>query len=112
MIIGGVGSLASTLYAGRHNKSIVLDALFAAWVLSPFAGLLWMNQTSDRAPRDIAAAIWASTLVICISSLALYVAVAAISPEHHTAFAFLVVPACSWLTILTMWMAPRLMRKR
>ena len=110
--IAAAGSLACTLYAGRHNKSMVLDALFAAWVLSPFAGLGWLHRVADRAPRDIAAALRASSLVICISSLAIYVAIAASRPGHHTAFAFLVVPTTSWLTILTMWIAPRLARKR
>jgi hypothetical protein len=40
------------------------------------------------------------------------VAIAAIPPGHHTAFAFLVVPATSWLAILTMWVASRVAQRR
>jgi hypothetical protein len=110
--VAAAGSLACTLYTGRHNSSLLLVALFAIWVLTPFAGLAWINRVADRAPRDIAGAIRASSLVIFISSLAIYVAMAASRPGHHTAFAFLVVPATSWLTILTMWVASRLVRRR
>ena len=110
--IAAAGSLACTLYAGHHNASVLLLLLSAGWVLSPFAGLVSVNRTADRGPRDIAAAIRASSLVICIASLALYVAVAASRHGHHRAFAFVVLPATSWVTILTMWIAPRLMRSR
>lgn len=109
--VAAAGSLACSLYTGRHNSSLLLVALFAVWVLSPFAGLLWIGRIADRAPRDVASAIRASSLVICISSLVLYVAVAASRPGHHTAFAFLVTPASSWLAILTMRLAARLVRK-
>jgi hypothetical protein len=110
--VAAAGSVACTVYTGRHNSSILLMALFAVWVLTPFAGLSWINRLADRAPRDVAGAIRASSLVICISSLVLYVAVAASHLGHETAFAFLVVPATSWLAILTMWVASRLARKR
>jgi hypothetical protein len=110
--VAAAGSLACTLYTGRHNTSLLLVVLFAIWVLTPFAGLAWINRIGDSARRDIAAAIRASSLVVCISSLAIYVAIAAIRPVHHTAFAFLVVPAISWLTILTMWVAARVALKR
>jgi hypothetical protein len=110
--IAAAGSLACTLYTGRHNSSLLLVAMFAIWVLTPFAGLAWINQVADGARRDIDAAIRASSLVVCISSLAIYVAIAAIPPGHHTAFAFLVVPATSWLAILTMWVASRVAQRR
>jgi hypothetical protein len=110
--VAAAGSLACTLYTGRHNSSLLLVALFAIWVLTPFAGLAWINRLADSARRDIAAAIGASSLVVCISSLAIYVAIAASRPGHHTAFAFLVVPATSWLTILTMWVASRITQRR
>ena len=110
--IAAVGSLACTVYTGRHNSSVLLDILFAVWVVTPYVGLVWMNRLPDRSARDLAAAIRASSLVLCLASLGLYVAVAASPPGHHTAFAFLVVPATSWVTILTMWLAPRLLRKR
>jgi hypothetical protein len=110
--VAAAGSLLCTLYVGRNNGSMLLKTLFAVWVFSPFIGLTWIDRIAERSRRDVAAAMRASSLVICIASLLLYVAVAASHPGHHTAFAFLVVPASSWLAILTMRVAPRLMRKR
>lgn len=110
--IAAAGSLACTLYTGRHNSSVLLIVLFAVWVFSPFVGLAWVNRIAESGPRDLAAAIRASSLVICVSSLILYAAVGASRATHHTAAAFLLVPASSWLAVLTMWLAPRLMRKR
>ncbi|HEY2856866.1 MAG TPA: hypothetical protein VGJ21_00445 [Terracidiphilus sp.] len=105
-------SLGCTLYAGRHNSSVFLMGLFGVWVLSPFFGIVWMDRVSERSPRDLAAAARASSIVICITSLGLYVTVAAIPAGRHTAFAFLVVPACSWLAIVSMLIASRLARRR
>ncbi|MEP6714487.1 MAG: hypothetical protein ABJC09_02870 [Terriglobia bacterium] len=87
--IGAVGSLGFTLYAGRHNPSIVLMLLFGLWVLSPFAMLMILKH---RAPRYLGAAI-------TLASLAIYGYVALGHPIGHTATAFLVVPLVSWLLI-------------
>lgn len=110
--IAAAGSLACAIYTGRHNSSVLLIVLFAVWVLSPFVGLAWIDRFAETLPRDMASAIRASALVICISSLVLYVAIAASHLGHHAAFPFLVTPASSWLAILTMRIAPRLARKR
>ena len=110
--VAAAGSLACTIYTGRHNSSVLLIALFAVWVLSPFAGLWWMDRFAETTPQDMASAIRASALVICLSSLVLYVAMAASGPGHQATFAFLVTPASSWLAILTMRVATRFARKR
>lgn len=110
--IAAAGSLACTLYAGRHNKSVLLVVLFAVWVLSPFAGLIGSERAAEHSPSGIANAMRASALIIAIFSLGIYVAVAASPPEHHTAFPFLAVPAVSWLAIVPMVIAARLAARR
>ena len=110
--LAAAGSLACTLYAGRENKSVLLVAMFAVWVLSPFLGLAVAELMAARAPRGLASAIRASALVISIGSLALYVVAAASPPGHHKAFAFLAIPTVSWFAILPMMIAPRFARKR
>jgi hypothetical protein len=110
--IAGAGSLACTLYTGRHNPSVLLMALFAVWVVSPFGGLAWAEREADRAPSGMAAAMRASILAISICSLGLYIAVAAGPQGRHTAFAFLAVPTVSWLATLPMVIAARVASRR
>jgi hypothetical protein len=43
LLVGAIVSLIFVIRAGQHNKSFILPLLFAAWVLSPFAGLAAMN---------------------------------------------------------------------
>jgi hypothetical protein len=44
--IGAAGSLGLMFYVGHHQRSIILVVLFTAWVLSPFAALLWADGLS------------------------------------------------------------------
>lgn len=105
--LGALVSVALTLYAGRHNHSLLLIALFAAWVLSPFIGLIAAERTAQRSPFHIARAIDAATLVISLCSVLIYAVVDAFPPLHTIAFAFLAVPAASWLAIATLLIAAR-----
>jgi hypothetical protein len=112
LLMAAAGSVACTVYAGRHNKSFLLVGLFAVWVLSPFGGLAWAERAADKLPNGMASAMRASALVISICSLCIYVAVAASPPGHHNAFPFLAVPGASWLAILPMLIVPRIAAKR
>jgi hypothetical protein len=109
--IGALGSVAFTIYTGRHNSSVLLICLFVLWVLSPFAGLVIALRSADAARAGIGSAVRASALVIILCSLGLYGTVAMSTPGHHTAFAFLAVPGASWLAILPMLLAVRLARR-
>ncbi len=110
--IGAVGSLCFTIYAGRHNASVLLRALFAVWVLSPFAGLWLAERNAERVPTGIASSMRGSSLVIMVCSLGIYGAAAMQGPSHHTAFAFLAVPAASWLAIVPLLIASRFVARR
>ena len=110
--IGAVGSLCFTVYAGRHNSSFLLIALFAVWVLTPFAGLWLAERSAERVPVGIANSMRGSALVIMVCSLGIYGAAAISGPSHHTTFAFLAVPAASWLAIVPLLIASRLVARR
>ncbi|HWE85003.1 MAG TPA: hypothetical protein VG267_08670 [Terracidiphilus sp.] len=109
--IGALASLAFTLHAGRHNSSILLVVLFAGWVLLPYLGLIAADRLAARARRDIASAIHAATLLLALVPPVIYAAAAILTPGHPATFAFLAVPATSWLAIATLFIATRLQRK-
>ncbi|UWZ82716.1 hypothetical protein [Occallatibacter riparius] len=110
--VGAVGSLCFTVYAGRHNASVLLRALFAVWVLSPFAGLLLAERSAERVPTGIANSMRGSALVIMVCSLGIYGAAAMSGPGRHTTFAFLAVPVASWLAIVPLLIASRIVARR
>src|SRR5664279_5318285 len=98
LLMGVVGSLSLVLYNGRNNKSILLIALFVAWVLSPFIGLLIADKDS-KGWSDIARkTLYIIMLVLSMVSLLSYSGV--LSPAGtKTAFVFLVTPLISWVVI-------------
>jgi ABC-type Mn2+/Zn2+ transport system permease subunit len=99
VVAGAVGAVGLTLYAGRHNSSLILKALFVLWVLSPFAALVGTDVISKRWPFSARAALYVVMLVIAIGTLAIYGAVALGPPRAKTAPVFVVVPPASWLLI-------------
>jgi len=96
---GAVGSVGLTLYAGRHNHSRILPALFTLWVLSPFMVLLVASVVSKRWSFPTRAALYIVMLVLTLGSLALYADVALGPPRSKPAFVFVVVAPASWLLI-------------
>jgi len=93
LVVSAVGSVGFTLFAGRHNDSVLLMALFAIWVLSPFATLLAMDRLAQRWPDGMQWVLHILTLVIAAGCLAIYGFVALGPARSHTAFAFVVTPA-------------------
>jgi len=96
---GAVGSVALTLYVGRHNPSRILLSLFVIWVLSPFVALVCASAVSKRWPVLTQATLYSVMLVLTLGSLAIYGYVAFGPARATPAFAFLVVPLVSWLLI-------------
>jgi hypothetical protein len=96
-LAGATGSVALMFHAGRHNNSRVLLILFALWVLSPFMVLILGHVISKRWSLLTQAALQRVTLVLALSSLAIYGNIALGPPRAKTAFVFVVVPPASWL---------------
>jgi hypothetical protein len=76
LAIGGAASLALTLYAGRHQRSVILILLFALWVVSPFLGILCAHLITDRWLRFARIMLYALTLCVVSICPGIYAAVA------------------------------------
>jgi hypothetical protein len=87
------------LYAGRRNPSHLLIFLFVIWVLSPFVLLGLANIISQRWSSLTRGTLYGVTLVLSLSSLAIYAHRALGPPRPQAAFIFIVVPPASWLLI-------------
>ena len=86
-VLGAAACWALMLYAGRHNRSLILVVLFTVWVLSPFLAL-WLLD----ARLAVAGAI-------SIVSVAIYARIAFAPPHTTPAFAFLAVPLATWILL-------------
>jgi hypothetical protein len=92
-----VASLALMLFVGRRNPSVLLMALFAIWVLSPFVALAVANIISTRWSVATRATLYVVTLVVTLGSFAIYADVVLRPPRATPASRFLLVPLGSWL---------------
>jgi hypothetical protein len=99
MLVGAAGSVALMLHAGRRQQSRVLLLLFGAWVLSPFLGAGVARSISKRWAAATRMALYAATIVLALSSLAIYGAVAFGYAQAKVGFVFLVVPLVSGLLL-------------
>jgi hypothetical protein len=98
LFTGVVGSFCLVLYNGRNNKSILLIALFVAWVLSPFIGLLIADKISKGWTDITRKTLYIIMIVLTLVSLLSYSGI--LSPAGtKTAFVFLVIPLISWVVI-------------
>jgi hypothetical protein len=99
-LVGAVGSLYFMFNAGRGQPSVLLLALFTAWVLSPFVGLFVANMISKRWAVLTRASLYGLIIVLALGSLVAYSGILS-SPETKPAFVFLVVPLTSWFLMVT-----------
>jgi hypothetical protein len=95
-LVGSAGSVALTLFAGRHNNSRILPLLFTFWVLSPFVLLIVAHLFSKRWPVVTRTALYGVMLVVTLGSLVIYARVALRPPKAQAASAFVIVPPASW----------------
>lgn len=109
--VGGLASLALTLYAGRHNHSVLLPVLFAGWILLPYFGLVAVDRLASRSRADIAGAMHAAALLLALIPPVLYCATSFLAPGRPATFSFLTVPGATWLAIVTLLIAGRLQAK-
>jgi len=97
---GAAGSLVFMLRAGQHTPRLLL-VLFVIWVLSPFAALLWANIVSKRWSVVTRVTLYCVTLVITLSSLAIYSEIILVRPPGSAnAFLFVAVPPASWVFMM------------
>jgi hypothetical protein len=108
-LIGGIASVALMLYTGRHNASRLLLTLFALWVISPFAILVFANTLSAPWSK---ATITTLALVLSSVTLAIYGYTAFLPSHPQGAFAFVAFPPVSWLLIAIVLLISRRLRSQ
>ncbi|MEP6555851.1 MAG: hypothetical protein ABJB11_20010 [Ferruginibacter sp.] len=105
-LVGAVGSLYFMFSASRKQNSIILLALFTAWVLSPFVGLFISNKISSRWTVPARASLYWLMIILTIGSLVAYSG-AFNTPETKNAFIFLIFPLISWFLIVIVFLIAR-----
>jgi hypothetical protein len=95
VLAGALGSVGLMLRAG--HPPLFLRVLFAIWVLSPFAVLVFAHSVSKRWSVFTRAALYGVMLAVTLGSLAIYGVVALGPPRPKPAFVFVLVPPASWL---------------
>lgn len=99
VMTGAAGSIGLMLLEGSRQRSLVLIALFAGWVLSPFVALAWAAMASKAWPVRIRTTFYGLMLFLTLVSLGMYDRVLPMPPGSRPAAVFLVVPLASWLFI-------------
>lgn len=95
LVIGAVGCEYLVFRVGHRNPSVVLMAIFAAWVLAPFVALAWCHVAARRWVEAVRAALYVASLLVAIGSLVVYGYVAFGPSRSQPAFFFLVLPFVS-----------------
>jgi hypothetical protein len=111
-IIGAVGSVALTLYAGRNNNQPFLMVLMSGWVFAPFFGYGLATRFSGRWSAVTRTALDVLIVMVAVAALAMYTRDVATAPHTKGAFVYVAVPAVSWLLLLAVAAAGFLSTRR
>jgi hypothetical protein len=110
-IVGAIISLYFMFNAGRNQPSVLLIILFTLWVLSPFVGLLLLNNISKRWIVSVRETLYWLAIIMTILSVASYSGT--FNPfQTKAAFMFLVIPFVSWVIIAISFFIARRVSKR
>ena len=90
-VFGAVGSIGLLRHAQQHPPPLIV-AGFVVWVLAPFGLLGIANLRSTQWPVSVRTALYVTTLVVTIASLAIYLDANVASRTAHPAFIWVAVP--------------------
>jgi len=111
-VIGALGSVALTLYAGRNNNLPLLMVLMAGWVFAPFFGYAVASRFSGRWSTSTRAALDVTILMITVAALTIYTRDVLRPPPSQSARVYVAVPIVSWLLLLAVALAGFLSGRR
>jgi hypothetical protein len=111
-VAAAIASLAFMFMVGRQQKSVVLMALFAAWVVSPFVALVYGNVISKGWAESRRSVFAGLALLLSLGSAAIYGMVAFGPPRPQPASFFLLIPAASCVVIGVVWAIGAVVGKR
>ena len=99
-VVGAVGSVALTLYAGRNNNLPLLMILMSGWVLAPFMGYALASRYSAGLATFTRVALDGIIVLVAVVSLLMYARGALRPPASKPAAVFVGVPIAAWLLML------------
>jgi hypothetical protein len=99
-VIGALGSIALTLYAGRDNNLAFLMILMSGWVLAPFMGYALAGRYSASWTASTRAVLDAVIVLVAVASLVFYARNVLSPPTSKPAAVFVAVPIIAWLLML------------
>jgi len=99
-VVGAVGSVALTLYAGRTNNLPFLMILMSGWVLAPFMGYALASRSSGGWNASTRAVLDGVIVLVAVASFVIYTRDALRPPASHAAAVFVAVPIAAWLLML------------
>ncbi len=100
VLAGAAGSVGLTLSASRgRDLGFLAILIFAIWVFAPFAALLLAHRVATRWSVITRVTLHCLMLVLALGSLTIYVVDTVRHTGEQDAFAFVAVPATSWLLI-------------
>ena len=98
-LLGAIGSVALTLYAGRGNSLPFLMILMSLWVIAPFVGYALAGRFSARWSAAARKALDVVIVLAAIVSVVVY-AVAALKSPRPRATPFVAAPVFAWVLML------------
>lgn len=108
-LVVGVGASASVglMWAtGRRNPSVLLLAMFAVWVVMPYAAILAVEQRLDSKAASARTALTSAALLVMFSSIGVY-GFAFVAPPAKPAAPFLMLPIVQLLVVAGAWFVGR-----
>ena len=97
IVAGGASSIYFMLRVG--HAQMLLNALFAIWVLAPFVAAVLADAVSTATSPSTRTTLYALMLILAVVSPAVYGTVALGPPRPQPAFWFLMVPFASCLLL-------------
>lgn len=104
-VVGAIGAVALTLYAGRGNGLALLMVLMAGWVFAPFFGYALANRFARTWPARPRATLDVTVLIVAIVSLAIYARDALGATHVRRAAPYVAVPIVSWVLLICAFVA-------
>jgi hypothetical protein len=99
-VVGALGSVALTLYAGRNNNLPFLMILMSGWVLAPFMGYALASRYARSWAPSTRAVLDGILIGVAVVSLLIYARGALRPAASKPAAVFVAVPVAAWLLML------------
>src|SRR2546427_11916981 len=111
-VVGAVGSVALTLYAGRNNNLPFLMILMSGWVLAPFMGYALASRYTSSWSASTRAVLDGIIVFVAVTSLVVYARDVLKPPASKAAAVFVAVASGAWVRVVLAAPPPALVSPR